>query len=105
MRGFPKPIMIGLAQAIMIACGAALGTPLRGEGDSVPFYPLAFGDCERTWVVRGLAATYMGDFRQLPSSTRRVGNRRIGPSCGGSPREGATARSATSDWRRGAAAP
>ncbi|MBV9132427.1 MAG: hypothetical protein JO318_06995 [Chloroflexi bacterium] len=32
MRRLPKPIMIGLAQAIMIACVAALGTPLRGEG-------------------------------------------------------------------------
>jgi len=41
MRGLPRRNMFRLAQAIMIACVAALGTPLRGEGDSVPFYPLA----------------------------------------------------------------
>jgi len=40
MRRLPKPIMIGLAQAIMIACVAALGTPLRGEGLR-PFTPRA----------------------------------------------------------------
>jgi len=31
--------MFRLAQAIMIACVAALGTPLRGEGGAAPFYP------------------------------------------------------------------
>ena len=32
MRGFPRRNMFRLAQAIMVACVAALGTPLRGEG-------------------------------------------------------------------------
>jgi hypothetical protein len=38
--------MFRLAQPNMFGCGAALGTALRAEGDSVPFYPLAFGCCE-----------------------------------------------------------
>jgi hypothetical protein len=41
MRALPRRNMFRLAQAIMIACVAALGTALRAEGDSVPFYPPA----------------------------------------------------------------
>ena len=42
MRGLPRRNMFRLAQAIMIACVAALGTVLRTEGGSAPFYPPAY---------------------------------------------------------------
>jgi len=75
MRRLPKPIMIGLAQAIMIACVAALGTPLRGEGGAAPFYPPAFGSCELFVRLRALAdgSSFHGRL-QLPKA-RGTGGR------------------------------
>jgi hypothetical protein len=39
MRGVPRWSMLHLAQAIMIACVAALGTALRAEGAPPRFIP------------------------------------------------------------------
>ena len=45
MRGLPRAIMIALAAPIMIGAVAALGTALRAEGGSAPFYPPGLFGC------------------------------------------------------------